>query len=229
MPIGLQTLSTLLLPDMKSWWNLPSFWWRSPLQTKLLKCTKYWPCPWHAPIWSSFLDTFWDSCSGKFPKIILSKPHYFPSSAHFKLCNSWTILATACYRPALQPRQTCQLLSPCLGGVCLTIPLAQHWMAITHAQRCLTVIIEVKTKDQTWEHLQLPFLRFRLMPWVHPGKQLMRMREESLLPRCLPSHWFQPFRAGCAVCHKDGWACCSAAPPQEPSALRIKNLLFYPR
>lgn len=107
MPIGLQTLSTLLLPDMKSWWNLPSFWWRSPLQTKLLKCTKYWPCPWHAPIWSSFLDTFWDSCSGKFPKIILSKPHYFPSSAHFKLCNSWTILATACYRPALQPRQTC--------------------------------------------------------------------------------------------------------------------------
>lgn len=155
-------------------------------------------------MWSSFLDTFWDPCSGKFPKIILSKPHYFPSHTHFKLCNSWTILATVCYRPAPQPRQTCQLPSSCLGGVCLVIHLAQRWMATTLAQRCLTVIIEVKTKYQTWEHLQLPFLLFRLMSWVHPGKQLMRMREEDLLPRCLPSHQFQPMRAGCAVCHRDG-------------------------
>lgn len=92
-------------------------------------------------MWSSFLDTFWDSCSGKFPKIILSKPHCFPSSAHFKLCN---ILVAARYRPAPQPRQTCQLPSPCLGGVCLTIPLAHHWMATTLVQSCLTVITGVK-------------------------------------------------------------------------------------
>lgn len=32
----------------------------------------------------------------------------------------------------------------------------------------------------------------------------MRMREKGLLPRCLPSYWFQPIRAGCAVCHRDG-------------------------
>lgn len=190
---------------MKSWWHLPSFWWRSSLQTKLFECTKYWPCPWHAPTWSSFLDISWDPCSGKFPKIILSKPHCFPSSAHFKLCNqSWTIPVTACYRPAPQPRQTCHLPSPCLGGVCSTILLAQHWMAPTLAEGCLIVITEVKTKDQTWEHLQLPFLLFRLVSWAHPGEQLMRMREEGLLPRCLPGHWDQPIRAGCAVCHRGG-------------------------
>lgn len=39
-------------------------------------------------MWSSFLDTSWDPCSGKFPEIIHSKPHCFPSSAHFKLCDT---------------------------------------------------------------------------------------------------------------------------------------------
>lgn len=79
-------------------------------------------------------------------KLLFPNPTCFPSSAYFKLCNSWIILVTARYRPAPQPRQTCQLPSPCLGGICLTIPLAQHGMAIILAQSYLTVIRGVKTK-----------------------------------------------------------------------------------
>lgn len=30
------------------------------------------------------------------------------------------------------------------------------------------------------------------------------MREEDLLPRCLPGHQFQPIKGGCAVCHRGG-------------------------
>lgn len=134
-----------------------------------------------------------------------------------KLCNSWTIPVTACYRPAPQPGQSCCLPSPRLGGQCSTIPLAQHWMATTLVQRCLTVIREVKTKYQMQEHPRLPFPLSGLVPsatccTLHRQQQRWRAADEherrgpvsQMSPQSPgPALWSFLRAPGCAACRRD--------------------------
>ena len=98
-------------------------------------------------------------------KWLFPNPVVFPAvlTSH-KPCNRWTTSVTACWRPAPQPRQSCRLPSPHLGGVCSTSPLVQYGTATTPAQRCLTVVREAKTKLQMQEYPWLPFPLFGLVP-----------------------------------------------------------------
>lgn len=128
----------------------------------------------------------------------------------YKLCTSWTIPVTACYRPAPQPRQSCQLSSPHLGGVCSTIPLPQHRTATTLAQRCLTAIREVKPKYQMQEHPGLPFPLSLLMPcgqqrcWRAADEDERRGSVGQMSPQPPGSALrSSPRVPGCAVCRRD--------------------------
>lgn len=182
--------------------------------------------PWALPSWTPF-GTCVQASSQKW---FFSNPTVFPAVQQLHIS-----FATAGPSPSclLQTCPTAQAKLPAplthLGEVHSTISLAQHWMVTTLAQRCLTVMREVKTEHQMQEHPQLPFPLSRLMPQACAGKQPMRMREEGLLTRCLPSHWDQPpelldVQSGTEM--QQAWG--SAALPQEPSTSRIKKQLFYP-
>lgn len=141
---------------------------------------------------------------------------------------------TACYRPSPQPRQSCRLPSPCLEGVCSTIPLPQHRMATT------LVPLQVSDTGQRGENevsdagasaAATSPLRACAMSscWQAAEEAKRRGSVAQKSPQApgpaLPSsHVFLDVQSAAEMQRAGG----SATPRREPSAWRIKTRLFCP-